>query len=375
MGDRIRVIFCTDGIFPYSIGGMQRHSRLLVEALAATGEVQLTVLHPHPGVLVFEGLEHVEEVWLPPLPGKKYYLLELRDYSKIVLAEIEKRPGDLVYSQGLSVWAGIDQVKGRLVVNPHGLEPFQGLTFMDRLITLPYRWVFRHIFRKSFRVVSLGGRLTTILQKEGKRDNVVVLPNAVLPRSLPDAILVKQRSTPLKFLFVGRFVANKGIPSLLQASELLNQLGKQSAYELHLVGGGPLFEEMKARFPLPNVSFYGFVEEDVLNAAYLENHVFIFPTLFEGMPTVVLEAMAAAMPILVTDTGATLELVGEENGIIIPKNDPVRIAAAMREMIEMDPGQFEYLSTQSLRKLARRFTWDAVAKRHLELFRRMWRSS
>jgi glycosyltransferase involved in cell wall biosynthesis len=309
------------------------------------------------------------------LPGKKYYLLELREYSKNVLAELEKRPGDLVYSQGLSVWAGIDQVKDRLVVNPHGLEPFQGLTFMDRLMTFPYRWVFRRIFRKSFRVVSLGGRLTAILQKEGKRDNVVVLPNAVLLHSLPDAALIKQKSTPLKFLFVGRFVANKGIPSLLQAAELLNQSGNESAYELHLAGRGPLFEEMKARFPLPNASYWGFVEDDFLNAAYLEDHVLILPTLFEGMPTVVLEAMAAAMPILVTDTGATLELVGEENGIIIPKNDPVGIAAAMRAMIDMDAGQFEYLSAQSLSKLGRRFTWEAVANGHLELFREMWRSS
>ncbi|MEL7401330.1 MAG: hypothetical protein AAFN68_12275, partial [Pseudomonadota bacterium] len=102
---RLKVLFCTDGIFPHAVGGMQRHSRLLVEALAHTGEVDLVVLHPHPGEAIFADFPQVEEIALPPLPGKKHYFFELRDYSKLVLAEALKRPDHLIYSQGLSVWA------------------------------------------------------------------------------------------------------------------------------------------------------------------------------------------------------------------------------------------------------------------------------
>ena len=50
---KIEVLFCTDGIFPHAVGGMQRHSSLLIEELAATGAVELIVVHPHEGKQLF----------------------------------------------------------------------------------------------------------------------------------------------------------------------------------------------------------------------------------------------------------------------------------------------------------------------------------
>ncbi len=373
---KIKVVFCTDGIFPFSVGGMQRHSRLLIEALAATGELEITVLHPHPGEQVFGGMAGIEEVALPPLPGRKHYFRELKDYSRLVLAELEKRPDHLVYSQGLSVWVGVERVQQRLIVNPHGLEPFQVLGLKDKLKTWPYRHVFRRLFRRAARVVSLGGSLTGILQRNGRPENVVVLPNATRLLPVADAELLKSPMRPLRFLFVGRFAYNKGIGILLEAAQQLNQQGFQDAFALDLAGKGPLFEEMKGRYGhLGNVNFMGFVSDEDLDRCYLEDQVFVLPTLFEGMPTVVLEAMARAMPVLVTDTGATLELVDATNGRIVSKNDVVSLVAAMREMLEMDAGAFEALSRSSLHKVRERFTWEAVAQGHLALLRDMWHYS
>jgi glycosyltransferase involved in cell wall biosynthesis len=353
---KMKVVFCTDGIYPLSVGGMQRHSRLLIEALAATGEVAITVLHPHRGELVFGGMEHVEEVALPAPPGKKHYFWELRDYARLVLAELDKRPDHLVYSQGLSVWGGVERVQDRLIVNPHGLEPFQALTLKDWAKTWPYRIVFRRLFRRAARVVSLGGRLTGILQRNGRPDHVVVLPNATNLLALPDASLIKVPAAPLRFLFVGRFAHNKGIGVLLQAAQTLNAAGYQDRFVLDLAGKGPLFEEMNTQYPLPNVNFLGFADDALLDRCYLEDHVFVFPTLFEGMPTVVLEAMARAMPILVTDTGATLELVDASNGFIVPKNDVHGLQKAMQAMLDMPAADYQ-------------------AQAHLALFRDMWHSS
>lgn len=372
---KIPVLFCTDGIFPHSVGGMQRHSRLLVEALAATGEVALTVLHPHLGVRVFEGWDHVEEVQLPPLPGKKHYFWELRDYSRHVLGEALARPDALIYSQGLSVWRGVDQVKDRLIVNPHGLEPFQTLGLKDGFKTWPYRHVFRRLFRRAACVVSLGGHLTGILEREGKGGNVVVVPNATRLLAVPDSSLLKVHGLPLRFLFVGRFAHNKGIGVLLEAAKALNAAGLEQAYLLDLAGKGPLYEEMRSRYALPNVRFRGFVTDEELDRAYLEDDVLVLPTLFEGMPTVVLEAMARAMPVVVTDTGATLELVGSENGVIVEKKDVESLRLAMERLIHMPADAFRALSATSLQKVKSRFSWEAVAEAHLRLFREMWQSS
>jgi glycosyltransferase involved in cell wall biosynthesis len=92
------------------------------------------------------------------------------------------------------------------------------------------------------------------------------------------------------------------------------------------------------------------------------------------MPTVVLEAMARAMPILVTDTGATLELVDDQNGLILAKNDVQGLKNAMLRMISADDKTFAALSNASLIRVRERFTWEAVAAAHLRLFREMGHS-
>ena len=47
MSKRLQVVFCTDGIFPHAVGGMQKHSKLLVEELARMNLLDLVVIHPH----------------------------------------------------------------------------------------------------------------------------------------------------------------------------------------------------------------------------------------------------------------------------------------------------------------------------------------
>ena len=68
----LKVVFCTDGIFPHQIGGMQRHSRLLLESLAAF-DVELTVIHPHEGVQVFNDELRIKEFAIRGIDKKKNY--------------------------------------------------------------------------------------------------------------------------------------------------------------------------------------------------------------------------------------------------------------------------------------------------------------
>ena len=54
MSKRLQVVFCTDGIFPHAVGGMQKHSKLLVEELARMNVLDLVVIHPHHDKKVFQ---------------------------------------------------------------------------------------------------------------------------------------------------------------------------------------------------------------------------------------------------------------------------------------------------------------------------------
>jgi glycosyltransferase involved in cell wall biosynthesis len=109
----------------------------------------------------------------------------------------------------------------------------------------------------------------------------------------------------------------------------------------------------------------------VLDGLYRSVDLFVLPTLFEGMPTVVLEAMARGLPIAVTDVGATRELVDDTNGFIIPKRDPGSLAATLRAFARLSAEQRRSLGAASLCKVRERFTWSAVAAAHVRLFERV----
>jgi glycosyltransferase involved in cell wall biosynthesis len=369
----MQVVICSDGIFPERIGGIQRHTRLLVETLAAEHPaLDLVVVHPHVGRRVFADSPAVREITVAPRPGRKQYLLECHDLSKRIAEVLRTLPDAVIYSQGYAVWSGAKEFAPRLIVNFHGLESFQALTLKDWLIGMPFRAVTRRIARDARFVVSLGGRLTTILRTIVSQPDrrLVVLPNGVnVPADpAPDR---QRRPGGLSILFVGRFAANKGIGDLLEAYRIVTADGDQSGTELHLVGDGPLYADLKASHERPDVHFHGKASDEVLDGLYRSVDLFVLPTLFEGMPTVVLEAMARGLPIAVTDVGATRELVDDTNGFIIPKRDPGSLAATLRAFARLSAEQRRSLGAASLCKVRERFTWSAVAAAHVRLFERV----
>ena len=176
----MHVVICTDGVFPQAMGGMQRHSRLLAEHLAATGRIRLTVIHPHgPGI--FDPALGIEEVAIAPIDTGRFYLRELWRYSARVAKALDALRPDVILSQGFCVWQGMSRFSERLILHPHGLEMFQGLTAKERLYGTPFRMAVRYMARRSHRVISLGGLLTGLLQEavKGSSARVKVIPNAV----------------------------------------------------------------------------------------------------------------------------------------------------------------------------------------------------
>lgn len=353
------------------MGGMQRHSRLLAEHLAATGRIRLTVIHPHEAG-VFAGVDGIEEVPISGIDTSSFYLAELWRYSGRVASELERLRPDVILSQGFSVWKHIDRFSDRLIVHPHGLEMFQGLTRKERIMGLPFRWAVRYMARRSAVVISLGGKLTTILSGlvEGSKARVVVIPNAVDVPPLPQET---SRSGPMRALFVGRFAWNKGIDLLITVARRLEKELPADKIQFQLAGDGPLLATIKAAGVPSNVELLGRVDDERLFELYTDCDVFVLPTRFEGMPTVVLEAMARACPIIVSDVGATAELVDGTNGSLLPSGDPEALYLALKRMLDASPGERQAMGMASYQRCAARFDWHKVADHFVDLFTSMAR--
>jgi len=362
---RQHLIFCTDGIYPLAIGGMQRHSALLVEELARMKVIDITVIHPH-SKNVFDPALEIKEVALD-FKTTGNYLKGCYQYSKLVYIEIKKTNPDIIYSQGFSVWYGIREIGSKLIVNPHGLEPFQTLTFVDSLKTFGMRMIERYQFRYAAKVISLGGKLTDILAAivPSPKLKIAVIPNAV---TLIEKQIRSFDKDKLNLLFVGRFAFNKGINILMEGINELNTEGYKNRLHFNIVGKGPLYDEYIKKYEFPNVTFLGFADDATLAKQYKENDLFVFPTLFEGMPTVVLEAMVTGMPIIVTDTGATRELVDSSNGFVVEINNVRTFKWGIQSFYQLNSEQRLALSNASYNKVKEKFTWQHVAQKHLDLF-------
>lgn len=367
LSTKLKITLCTDGVFPHAMGGMQRHSSLLAAHLAHREDVELTVLHPHE-MPVFRAALGIKEIHIPPIDPEKFYLRELWRYSDAVAKELDRIGSDVIMSQGFCVWKGVDRFKDRLIVHPHGLEMFQGLTVKDKLIGLPFRMLLRYLVSRSRVTISLGGKLTDILKKlaSGTTGEIAVLPNAV---EVPNVQVPRGRNETLRILFVGRFAFNKGIDVLMSVAERLVAEGHGGRLRFELAGSGPLLEHFKSKGLPSNVQLLGRVDDDELFALYTQCDVFLLPTRFEGMPTVVLEAMARSMPIIVSDVGATAELVGQDNGWLLPPGDADALYRALIEFMDLSPAERDALGASSLARVKADFTWPKVTERTVGLFR------
>ena len=143
-------------------------------------------------------------------------------------------------------------------------------------------------------------------------------------------------------LFVGRFVEKKGIEHLLDAMRTLESEG--TSVDLVLVGDGPMTEELKHQAAsLTRVRFLGWLPNQEVRRVMKGALAICVPSVAaqtgdsEGLPNVVLEAMACAVPVIGSNIAGIAEAVEHDNtGFLVPPADPPAIAAVARQLLD-DP--------------------------------------
>ena len=132
-------------------------------------------------------------------------------------------------------------------------------------------------------------------------------------------------------LAVGRLAAQKGFGTLLEAAALWRDMRPEPV--LVIVGEGPLEAELKsqaARLRL-DVRFPG--HRDDVPALLASAAVFVLPSVWEGQPLILQEALRAGAPIVATRVGGTPELTGDDAALLVPPGDPARLADAVRAVL------------------------------------------
>jgi alpha-maltose-1-phosphate synthase len=165
----------------------------------------------------------------------------------------------------------------------------------------------------------------------------------------------------LHFLFVGGISPRKGIPDLIEAWQLANLENAR----LTIVGGGVVPSKCKDKCP-KTISWVGKKSRQDVASLMRRCNALIFPSHFEGLAQVQVEALACALPVIGTfESGATDIVHHNITGAIIPRGEPDKLSNLLREL--HSDREILIRWERSIRDSMQDFSWNAYVDRWINL--------
>ncbi|HET6795039.1 MAG TPA: glycosyltransferase [Acidimicrobiales bacterium] len=177
---------------------------------------------------------------------------------------------------------------------------------------------------------------------------------------------VRRSSSGRRILAVGRLVPKKGLDVLVRACAVLARSGAD--FECVVIGGGPeeaALRELIDRLGVgPFMRLAGARPQPELVDEYAGADVFVLPCRVlpdgdrDGVPNVVMEAMAAGLPVVATSVSGLPEVVTDGvTGVLVPPEDPVRLAGAIGAILD-DPAEGTAMGLRGRTRALDEFRWD-----------------
>jgi glycosyltransferase involved in cell wall biosynthesis len=183
------------------------------------------------------------------------------------------------------------------------------------------------------------------------------------------AMVPEHPGIPL-IIFPARMLWDKGVGVLVESARILRPRLKA---RIALVGmpdpGNPtsVDEAMLRRWEQEKlIEYWGW--QDDMNAVYQQGHIVTLPSMYEGVPTALLEAASCGKPLVATDIPGCRAIVKDGlNGFLVPVNDPRSLADALEKLIE-DPALRQRMGLAGRKLVEEQFTDTSVNERTLAVY-------
>lgn len=350
--------------FPPHLGGMEACAKEIAERLARKGH-QIEVYTSDIGCknerlksakdFKIRYLKSFEFAHTPIIPNLFFKLLKIPKYSIIHLHLVQSFVPEIVWL--VSKIRKVPYIAHvHLDVGPSGK--------LGSLLPLYKRLFLKRVLSRASKVVCLTEEYEKFINKKYGiiKNKIITIPNGVSEKFLISKKDIN--SNNINLLFVGRLSIQKNVPRLINAISLLK--GKAT---LHIVGSGEKENEIKKLISdkkLNNVILHGKkVGRDLVNF-YKSADIFILPSDREGLPLVLLEAMASGTPIIASSVMGIREFVGDA-GILVNPPTPKKFAMAIDELIENK----EKRNTLSIRgrEKVKQYDWNKIVKKFETVYR------
>ena len=220
------------------------------------------------------------------------------------------------------------------IIQVHGVSAERGF-FMNFFQSFYLRLISKRLFGDVSKVVCLTKEDSVEIQNYGcSVDKICIIPNGVDVEKFQPDLACEQTGL---ILWIGRFVNEKGLDFLIEAVCLLVEMGIND-FKLLLIGDGPLKSKIQSQITNKRlehvVQILQAISHDAVTDYLQQASIFVLPSLKEGMPYSLLEAMACGKAIVGSDiSGISSIIVDNENGLLVPAKNAALLSDAISKLL------------------------------------------
>lgn len=230
------------------------------------------------------------------------------------------------------------------------------------------------LFEQSDKLTSVSRSVAHELHEYGVDPNdVSVLGNGVDTRIFKPSTAARHTDRPYLFT-AARLAPRKGLRDLIACAEIVNK--RFPDHQFLIAGSGPREAELRAEIAQRNlqdtVILLGYTSDKArLVQLYQDADAYVHPAHYEGLPTVLLEAMACGTPVVTTAVSGALDVIEDGiNGLFAPARDPEKLADAVMRILA-DRTIANQLGQAALDTIHERYAWNVVSRNYVEQYEKL----
>jgi glycosyltransferase involved in cell wall biosynthesis len=225
------------------------------------------------------------------------------------------------------------------------------------------------LFRTSKQTTAVSHMVALELEEYGlSADRIPVVGNGV-----DEKVFIPfhgRKNNEKTVLYTGVLRARKGLFDFVRCAQII--CNERKDVKFVICGKGPFLNRVRQHIHelrLQNkVNILGYVPRTTLLKTYQNATVHVIPSHYEGLPTVLLEAMSCGLPVVATDIGGNNEVISSGvNGLLVAPKNPIEMAQAVLRLLD-NPKLRERLGDAARNTIEDRYTWDKIADRILSCY-------
>ena len=359
----MKILIITPSVYPYDFGGAQTHTYYVAKGLAKKNTVKIISIGKRTLSETKERVDFnlITIIKKSPLPTimflVKSFPLILRFKPNIILV-------DLISSESFVAPILKMLFKIPYAGTAHGSEIRRYKK--NRNYFRDFDEVLKKaVLKNANSIVAVSKEIADLLVSNWAipKERVSIIGNGYDPEIVCKPI-IKSDGQSTKLVFAGRLVREKDLFTLLKAIKTLSNWGDDVV--LNLIGDGPYLKELRSfciENSIHNINFLGRLNHSKVLETISKSDIFVLSSIEEGLPIVLIEAMAVGKPVIATSVGGIPEIIHNGfNGYLVPPTSPESLARAIH-LLSNDSLSLKQLSKNALESV-RFLTWSKISDRY-----------